>query len=1119
MRKVLLSAITAYALTATAAFAQSGTTVTGRVTSDAGVPLGGAAVFIAGTNIGTQTNDDGTYTFVVPPNRATGEAAQLTARVIGYSAKSVPVTLTPGSTINQAFALAVNPFHLGEVVVTGAGMSTTRERLGVTINSVDSSLIRRASEPQNIVSALAGKAPNVVVRTQSGEPGAGASVSIRGSASLTGTNQPLFVVDGQPIDNQTVSTATLAVNGGSLGDRQGGTATPNRAADVNPADIESIEILKGSAASAIYGARAANGVILITTKRGRAGPTRINISSSVNFDKARLVDFLQHDYAQGSLGRTNAAGNPAPIPDAAATCGSTPDCSPTGGRTSWGAKLAAGTPTYDHMNELFRTGATADNYIQVAGGSDRASFFSSIGLTNQLGVVKGPNNKYNRASFRLKGTQEVGSKVTLSGNFNYVDSRGNFVQHGNDVSGLLLGALRTPPAFNNEQYLTAGGLQRPYRFPNATSVEAFNCCAYYDNPFFVISSPGNRSELGRAVSNFNVEWRPLTWLNVKETIGGDYYTDSRLQALPLTSANDAAGSVIRGEQTNLVIDHNLIATATGSRGVNLSGTLTVGQNLNSRRYRALSGQGEGLIAPAPLAIENTVSQTGLEVKSLRHIESYFGQGELNLYNQLYLNAGVRNDGFSTFGASQRRHNFYKASAAWTFTNLLEGVTQQGILSFGKLRVAYGETGREPDVYAALNALSTVTQFGSGYGDALKSSIGGVPGITSSTRVGNPALRPELQRETEFGGDFGFLDQKIDLSLVAYNKRSTDVILPITVNAGATGFLSAFKNTGALSNKGVEITFNARPFTSANLAWEVGVQYGRNKGNVTNLGGAQIFDLGEGFGSNEAEGADVLGYAPGVIIGTAFVHCGRGTQIEVPGIAGGTVRQDIDALCAATPGGFKTNALFLGPDGLPIADPEVRVIGDPHPKYTMSYTSSLKIMNRMTVSGLLDVRKGGTIYNGTRGALYVFGTHLDTDRRNGTGQYGKDYDTKTYPDVAGPGKGVVGLKTPVDWERWLSIVGTGGGFAGPGEQFMEDGGFVKLREISVNFSLDQPFVKNLTGFSSADIRFAGRNLKTWAKYRGLDPEVNNAGAEFLTQGLDWFANPHTRSFVLSFSLNR
>src|SRR2546423_5146709 len=1118
MRKLLLSAITALALTATVAFAQSGTTITGRVTSDVGAPLGSASVFIAGTNIGATTSDDGTYTFVVPTSRATGATVTLTARVIGYTARSVQIALTPGATINQNFTLPVNPFHLGEVVVTGAGTSTTRERLGVTINRVDSSALRRSNEPQNVVAALAAKAPNVNVRTQSGEPGAAASVVIRGEESLTGPNQPLFVVAGQPIDNQPVNPATLAMGfgGGSATDRRGGTVTTNRAADVNPSDIESIEILRGSAAAAIYGARAANGVVLITTKRGRSGPTRVTLSSSVSWDKPRIVDFLQHDYAQGSLART-VNGNPRPIPDAAATCGDTPDCSPTAGRTSWGAKLPAGTVTYDHIGELFKTGLTADNNVQLSGGNDRTTFYSSVGLTNQDGIIKGPNNKYNRASFRLKGTQEVSSKLTLGGNFNYVDARGAFVQRGNDVSGLLIGALRTPPAFNNQPYLNQYGQQRSYRFPNATTVESFGCCAYYDNPFFVQASTGNRDEVGRAISNFNVEWRPLTWLNVRETIGGDYYTDSRLQALPQTSANDGAGNVIRSDQNNLVIDHNLLASATFNRGENLDATFTLGQNLNSRRYRQHTTVGEGLIAPAPLALENTISQAGIENKSLRHIESYFGQGELNLYNQLYLTAGLRNDGFSTFGASQRRHTFKKASAAWTFSNLLHGADQGGLISFGKLRAAYGETGREPDVYAALNALSTVVQFGSGYGDVLRSTIGGVPGVTSSTRLGNPALRPELQKEFEIGADLGFLNQKVDLSVVGYNKKSSDVILPITVNAAGTGFLSAFKNTAALSNKGVEVSLNARPYTAQNLAWELGVQFGRNRGKVTDLGGPQIFDLLEGFGANEAEGADVIGYAPGVIIGTGFVHCGSATHIAVPGM--GAADQDIDALCAATPGGYKRNALFLGPNGLPIADPAIRVIGDPHPKYTMSYTTSLKILNKLTLSGLLDVKKGGTQYNGTRGALYVFGTHKDTDRRSGTGQYGVDYDTKTYPDVAGPGKGVVGLTTPEQWERWLSIVGTGGGFTGPGEQFMEDAGWVKLRELSLNFSLDRPFVKNLTGFSSVDIRFSGRNLKTWTQYRGLDPEVNNAGAEYLTQGLDWFANPQSRSFVLSFSLNR
>ncbi len=293
MRRLLsrISTVTAALLAAASvAAAQGGTTISGRVTTDQGAPLPGANVFLQGLNIGAQTNESGNYSFVVSGARANGQTATLTARVIGYASKSVAVTLTGGTTITQNFTLASNPLRLGEVVVTGAGTSTTRERLTTTINTVDSSAIRRAVQPQNVVSALAAQAPNVEVRTQSGEPGASASIRIRGASSLSGTNQPLFVVDGQPIDNSTEST-----NGGDAS-----TVTTNRAADINPNDIESIDILKGGAAAAIYGARAANGVVLITTKRGRSGATRYSFNSTETFDNFNAPQLLQQEYVQGS---------------------------------------------------------------------------------------------------------------------------------------------------------------------------------------------------------------------------------------------------------------------------------------------------------------------------------------------------------------------------------------------------------------------------------------------------------------------------------------------------------------------------------------------------------------------------------------------------------------------------------------------------------------------------------------------------------------------------------------------------------------------------------------------------------------------------------------------------
>jgi TonB-linked SusC/RagA family outer membrane protein len=1087
MWKRILLVLGTSALVASVASAQAGTTISGTVTNEAGAPLPGASVFIPSLNVGAQTNDRGQYSFLVPGNRAAGQAALLTARVIGYSARSISVTLTPGQSLSQSFVLPSNPLRLGDVVVTGAGTTTTREKLGVTINTVDSSSIRRAATPQNIVSALAAKAPGVEVRTQSGEPGASADIKIRGGASLSGTNQPLFVVDGVPIDNSTSSTT-----GGD-----GSTVSANRASDINPSDIESVDILKGSAAAAIYGARAANGVVLITTKRGHPGPARYTYSSSLNFDQIDRGNLqLQTDYAQGSRGVT-------------AVCGGF-DCALTS--NTYGAKIAAGTPVYDHLGEIYHRGLTSDNVLSVSGGNDATTFYASGGLTSSGGVLVGPNNKYNRATVRLKADHQVSSKLRLGGNFSFFDTRGNYVQKGSNVSGLLLGALRTPPNFNNLPYLNSFGLQRPYRFPDPSSLLSMENAGYYDNPFFVLNSPGNRSELNRNISSFDAAYDASDWLSFKYTLGADNYTDGRLEALPQTSAGNAAGQVFRSDATNLQIDHNLTATATHSFSENFSSTLTLGQNLNSRRNREVFSTGTQLVGVSPLALQNTVSQTSGEVKSLSHISSYFVQATADLYNQLYLTAGLRNDGFSTFGSSNRRSNYPKASAAWTFTNALGNTEQRGILSFGKLRAAYGETGKEPPVYGTINAYSVVSTFGSGYGDAIN-TLFGPAGLTSSFALGNGNLRPERSREFEFGGDFGFLNQRADLSITAYQKRTSDVIIQVPRSAASIGYPTQLENGAQLKNRGVELSLNFRPIQAANVAWEVGMQYAHNRGSVESLLGAQFIPYNnEGF--TGAIGSSTLGFAPGVIRGSDFIRCGRGLMLDYDGSG----VKDIDALCAATPGGYKPGALFLGANGQPIPDPTDRVIADPNPKYAMNYSSSLKLWNKLTLSGLLDVRKGGQVWDGTRGVLITKGVSQFTDVRGTTnGQFGKNFYTDIYPNVAGPGYNTVAFTTYAQWQTWFA--NNGGGFGTVGQQFIEDGSFVKLRELSLTYTLDQPWVHNFVGFTTADIRVSGRNLHTWTKYKGLDPEANLGGAEFLTQGIDYFNSPQSRSFVVAISLNR
>jgi TonB-linked SusC/RagA family outer membrane protein len=1080
------------------ALAAAQTTISGRVTSEGGIPIANATVFLEGMSLGTQADQTGRYSFTVPPARANGQTVPLIARLIGYTSRSVPVTLNPGQ-VSLDFVLPLNPLRLEEVVVTGAGTSSTRARLGNVINTVDSSLVRRSSEPQNVVNALAGKAPNVEVRSQGGDPGAGSSVKIRGAATILGTNQPLFVIDGQPIDNQAISTdLTLTLNqpGG------GGGVSQNRAADINPNDIESIDILKGSSAAAIYGARAANGVVLITTKRGRTGPTRYTLSSTMTFDNVIKTMPLQRKYGLGLDG----------IPF---VCGGV-GCA-VGGlqNAAWGAALPAGTPTFDHGKEIFDTGKTIDNNLTMSGGNDRTTFYLSGGLTAQDGMIVGPNNKYNRASLRLKATHQLNTRLNVGGNFSYVDTRGKYVQKGSNTSGLLLGALRTPPEFDNRIYLDPdNGLHRSYRYPRPALGSETRTRAY-DNPFFTLNSQGNRSELGRFIGNVNLDYNPLSWLAVKYTLGGDYYNDWRLEALPQSASGFPTGRVVRLDVNNLEIDHNLIATATASWTPDIGTTITLGQNLNSRRQRLTSVLGTTLIAPQPLALQNTVSWTPFENRQLQHVESYFAQATADLYEQLFLTLGIRNDGFSTFGASKRRHNFPKASLAWIFSNALGNTDQTGLFSFGKARIAYGETGREPTVYGTVDAFNQVILFGSGYGDLINTSQSSQPGVTTDLTQGNNNLRPERSRENEYGLDFGFLNQRVDLSVTHYNKRSTDVILRQPTSTAATGYFRKFANAAVVTNRGEEVVLNVRPFSGPTFSWELGLNYGRNRNNVVSLAGAEFVNFNnEGF--TGAIGSATAGVGVGVVRGLDFIRCGRGLQIDYDG--DGTVN-DIDAECRLTPsspGTFANGALFIADGGLPVADPTDRVIANPNPKYSMGYSTTAKF-GKLTLGALADVRKGLTIWNGTRGILLRFGTLDETLVRERTGTFGKDWATDVYPTVAGPGAGTVAFANANDWQDWF--LGEGGGFGTTGAQFVEDASFVKLRELSLSYSFDQQWLRDRFNFSTIDVRIAGRNLKTWTRYKGLDPEANLGGAEWLTQGTDYFNNPQTRSFVLSFSINR
>ncbi len=1092
------SAVLAFlALSPLVARGQEATTVTGRVSGEGGTLLSNVTVSIAELGLGALTRDDGRYTILIPAARVGRQLVTITARRVGYKPKTARLTLTPGAH-TQDFDLETNPLQLGEVVITGAGTATEVEKLGNVRNQVSADLIVKSNE-ENVVQALAGKAPNVQINQSAGDPGASSKIQIRGLRTLNGQTQPLFIVDGIPVDNSTFSTTNfnpIDAGGGGVGGQDNGgefegTSAPNRMIDLNPADIENVEILKGAAAAAIYGARAANGVILITTKRGHAGATRYTLHSSYSNDNVSKTYPLQRKYAQGKF---NAA---------------------TRYTRSWGPAITSGA-VYDHATEAFRTGHVADNTLDVSGGNDRTTFFLSTSYNNNQGVFVGPNNYFDRATVRLNANHKLTEGLTIGGNFSYADTRGHMTQRGNNVNGLLLGLFRTPPNFNNKPWLDpVTGLHRSYMVPNADASTAGQT-RIFNNPFFTLYEELNQQQASRSFGNVNSEYIANSWLKFNYTLGADYSNDERLEGCPAECSDVATGGrITEGKVINYQIDHNLTATATYHLTNDFGGTFTAGQNLNSRNFRTFSVIGRGLVAPKPFSVLNTNStDPPSDYQTEIHNQSYFGQATFDIHQSLYLTGALRDDCSTTFGSSSRCSPFPKASAAWTFTNLYK----PPFLQYGKLRYSYGEAGNEPQPY-----LTSVTFSG-------RSLVGGIAQGTGFTPTqGNTAglfynftkpaakLKPERTKESEGGFDFGFWGEKADLSATWYKSQTNDVIL-VTPIPPSTGYGSEAKNAGIIQNQGTEFSLNLRPLTRTNWSWDLGFGWGRNLSLVKDIAGAQYLYTGSSFIGTVA----AVGYPLGEIRGLGWVRCGLTDPSTLD------YKSAFTAACA----GKKTGTLFIddgsncSPDpGMPCADDTPRYLGNPNPKWTGNGHTTFRF-HKVELSALVDIRKGGLMWDGTRGALWSYGTHKDTEGRavctgptnsKCIGNMHAFGSADWYPGpVAGPG---AGMQIPIG-ENWFRTSGLAAcPFTGYDENCLEDAGYVKLREISLAFSFDQPWVARTLGMSSVDFRVSGRNLRTWANYKGLDPETTVAGPYEQVGAADYFNLPLTRSFVFTLTFNR
>ncbi len=1106
-----------FAFCSTHLFANDLIMIKGRVVSESGQELIGANVSVLEGSAGTATDANGSYSFEVYQDASKNQFL-IKASYIGYKSKIDTVYLN--ELINHKaeinFALPSDVMRLESVVVTGVGIEQETKKLGVSIESVRKEQVEDSPEV-SLVSALRGNVPGLEVRKTSGDAGTNAFFRIRGTGTISGGHEPLVIVDGSP-----VSTRTLDSGGRETSER-GHPESSSRMADINMDDIESIEVLKGAAASAIYGSRASNGVILITTKSGTTGKTKITYKANYGISGMNKIYPLQQHFGQGDAGDF------------------------VGGNSySWGKILnVKGAPwydsdrdqdlVYDHVKDITEIGNNYEQTVSAMGGNEKTTFYFSMSesyerahwqtfaeykktVSSVFGhqPTRNTPSDFLRKTFRLKGSHFLTDKITLTGSMSYAKVDANQVIRAHSTDGLAKGLLSTPPDFNLRPYLEP--TTQFHRSSTDPYPETRDGSHKWNNPYWVLYELSQTQGVERAYGNVKIRYDVNPWLGLNYVLGTDFSLDQRNDIMPIgTYRIGGVGRFIHEDILDQEWDSNLTLSLDLNKLYKLPIKLVAGHNLNSRSLKRFETTGEEQVLPNYYQIENYSSLSADQYISLVHLESYFMQGTMDLFDQLYITSAIRNDGSSTFGPADRRHNFFKFSSAWEFSKFYK----PNFINFGKLRLAYGQAGEEPRVYAIFSGYTSPSLFSVGEKASLGLNYNGVTGYRSDDAVSNFRIRPERRNEYEAGADLSLFNGKMGISTTIYNAISTDIIYDIDV-IPSTGADEMTANGASIQNNGLEFTIDYRVLDGKRFKLDSKFIYASNKNTVLEMNGvdgemAKAMDPSLVPSRGIAKFSEV---SPGheyaefkVLSWARFGHglaVDHDLDINTPDVAIDTLDYD-----------WKKNDVYIGKNGLPIMYSEKIWSGyAPNPDWTGSFFNEIKLGKKIKLSCLLDISMGGHIANYTKNSLYEWGTHSDTDKR-----YHPDFDN---PDWFGYEEGV-----STEWGKgtFQELINHGHRALGPGqdtiitysqnvyENYMgrntdvinniEDASYMKLREIALSYNFGSVKFGYL-GDPNLTVRLSAQDLKTWTNYSGWDPETNMyqdriSGEDYFNQPQTWRAN--------------
>ena len=1036
-----------------AAMAQSKNAFTakGVVKDETGAPMVGVKLELKGTQSATISDLDGAYNLTTLV--ANGDYT-LVASFIGYANSAQKIQVKDGSTATMDFNLAPDVLNLDEVIVTGNTATTTRKQLGNSISVIKSDNLKN-SATTSALGALQGKVMGAQITQNSGDPAGGISIKLRGASSINGSSDPLYIVDGIIVDNSSQNV----INRNADAQTTGFAAGQNRLVDLNPNDIDHIEVLNGASAAALYGARAANGVIQIFTKRGKSDKTRIEFTSGFSSNQ------LRKQIAMTTVGqRYGKKGN-----DRLETAQDRLTLLTTVGLTEAqliaqgvGYTKAGYTPRllvtdkypvtrYNYWDDLFQSATGTENNLSFSGGSEKTQYYASLGAVNNDGILKGTNfKKYN---LRLNLDQQLASWAKISFGLGASYSKSKDMPNGNNFFNPISSVFIIDNVWNLKDRDGNG---------NLLPVEQVRL-----NPLSIIETFDLSQQTFRTMGNVKLSLTPIEGLRVDVIGGGDIYSLQGNEYHPRVPYSGVSadfypdGYVSLATDNLMLFNQDLNATYTKNITSDFTSTTMAGYQLqyNRRQYAAQDGRD---LAPfgKTIAAANNLFNRPVQSLSERFISGAFIQQTFGYKEQLFLTLAGRIDKSSVF-ADANQNNFYpKVSGSWVLSDYWKN---KDIFSSAKVRAAYGQAGN-------LTGIGAYDRFDN-YG---LSSVGGLVSITPSATFANPSVRPEKMTETEFGGDFAFLKNRIGLSFNAYSQKITDLLLtkPVPPSVGGTSIVTnVSSDTTYMSNRGLEIMLNATIVKTKDFKWEAGFLYNKNDNKVFGIDGG-FFYLRPG-----GPQAVVSGQPFGVFYGTHYARDNAGALLKTT-----------QNLYQPERGTQNTGLIITperGADGQPktagAGSTELRkVIGSPVPKWTGSFNTNVTY-KKFTFYTLLDIVQGTQVYNWNRITSNNVGWGpLAEQELNGTVPRG------TVASIAG---GINGGRIQ--------------------EEHVEDGSFVKIREVA----LTNDFGKIGKAFDNLNITLIGRNLYSFDKYQGFDPEANSAGQSDRVRGDDFGAVPIPRTLML------